>query len=134
MGLLKIRARLGQRRKLRAKLLLHPMFTVSYNSPACPFYPCEGISEAADGIYVGVLIFQSIHAMEFRTQQQAQGFPQVTAQALQGQLACATTASTASTPLPPPALTEGPEESPQNFIRTQPAQCGAAFLNPIWVF
>lgn len=72
--------------------------------------------------------------MEFSTQQQAQGFPQVPAQLLQGQLARATTPSTASTPMSPPALTEGPEESPQNFIRIQPPQRGAAFLNSSWVF
>lgn len=76
---------------------------------------------------------QSIHETELSTQQ-AQGSPQVPAQVLQGQLACATTPRNASTPVSPPALTEEPEESPQNFSRIQPLHHGAAFLDSSWVF
>lgn len=142
MGQLKVWARLGQRRKCRAKLALasyvYPVLQFSSLSFLLLWGDFWGARGSRWNLYLCWCLdfpldsVQSIHEMEFSTEQ-AQGFPQVTAQVLQGQLAHATTPSTASTPVSPPALT-GPEESPQNFSRIRPPHRGAAFLNSSWAF
>lgn len=133
VGLLKIWARFGQRRKPRAKLALASYVYPVLQFSSLSFLPLWGDFWGGRGSRWNLCLcwcldfpvdsVQSIHEMEFSTQQQAQGFPQVTAQLLQGQLARATTPSTASTPMSPPAPTWGKSPKLQQDSATSAWSC-----------